>query len=223
MRELAGEGSLKPSHLVWKDGMPDWTPARSIPGLFPNPDVGTENDAAPAKEPRETDDRPRRRRYEEKFDDDDDARPRRKRRPDDDERDDDHRESDERDDYDDRRRSRGRPRQNKPGPVQAVSIMMLVGGILGLLVMLGSTLSSGLLCCLWPGMYFEMIMCILMIIRASNMLNADDLGPPRGLAICQICFIVNFDILNMVLGIVILTLLGGDEARRYYQRRGFDS
>jgi len=34
LRLLAGGGQLRPDDLVWKEGMPNWTPAASIKGLF---------------------------------------------------------------------------------------------------------------------------------------------------------------------------------------------
>jgi hypothetical protein len=37
LRKLALNGTLKPTDLVWKDGMAEWTPAQSIKGLFAPP------------------------------------------------------------------------------------------------------------------------------------------------------------------------------------------
>jgi hypothetical protein len=37
IRQMAATGQLSPADLVWKDGMPEWTPARSVPGLFAAP------------------------------------------------------------------------------------------------------------------------------------------------------------------------------------------
>ena len=34
LKKMADAGKLKPEDLVWKDGMADWAPARSIKGLF---------------------------------------------------------------------------------------------------------------------------------------------------------------------------------------------
>jgi hypothetical protein len=50
----------------------------------------------------------------------------------------------------------GAPEQRirpKPGKVQAISIMMLVGGIYALVHALGGVAASGLACCVWPGLY----------------------------------------------------------------------
>lgn len=35
LKQLATSGSLKPQDLVWKEGMPEWTPAKNLKGLFP--------------------------------------------------------------------------------------------------------------------------------------------------------------------------------------------
>ncbi|MCA9109034.1 MAG: DUF4339 domain-containing protein [Planctomycetaceae bacterium] len=35
LKRLVVAGQIQPDDLVWKDGMPDWKPARSIKGLFP--------------------------------------------------------------------------------------------------------------------------------------------------------------------------------------------
>lgn len=35
LREMAGSGRLMPTDLVWREGMSAWTPAASVPGLFP--------------------------------------------------------------------------------------------------------------------------------------------------------------------------------------------
>lgn len=218
LKELAISGELKPSDLIWHDGMPDWSEARTIPGLFPDrgsPKTPRAQDRE--EEQRDEPRRPRRRKpeYDDEYDDDTPRMSRRRVLQDDPAYDDD------RDDFDDYRSGPRRSRLAKPSSVTACGIMLLIGGILGLLAMLGAAASSVGVCCFWPGIYFELVVCILMIVRATNMMNADDLGPPKGLAICQICFILNVDVLNTVLGIVILVMLSGDEAVRYYRRKGF--
>lgn len=35
LKQLATSGQLKPSDLVWQEGMPDWVPASAVRGLFP--------------------------------------------------------------------------------------------------------------------------------------------------------------------------------------------
>ena len=34
LKRLAASGELKPTDLVWRDGLADWTPASKIQGLF---------------------------------------------------------------------------------------------------------------------------------------------------------------------------------------------
>jgi GYF domain 2 len=213
LKRLVTEGRLQPSDLVWQDGMADWVEARTVAVLFPP--RGQERperrrfdgeDDRPTRRQDDFDDRPGRRRYDEHDPDDD--RPRVRRREDDYGRD---------DDYDRPRRKRN----ERPGQVQGIGIMMLVGGILGLITALSISLGSGFICCLWPGIYFEIVVGILMIIRGVNMMNQDNQGPPRTLAIMQIIFIVNGDIINCVLGIVSLIMLNDAKVQNYYLRKGF--
>jgi hypothetical protein len=222
LKRLVAEGRLRPSDLVWRDGMADWVEARTVPALFPAPkvEVLSGNEDRPSR--RDDDyDRPSRR----GRDDYDENRPSRGRRRDVDdyEMEDDRprvrRRDDDYDRYDDDDRPR-RKKNVKPGQVQAVAIMMLVGGILGLLTALGIGVGSGFVCCLWPGLYFELVVSILLIIRAVNMLNQDDQGPPRTLAILQVIFIVNGDVINCVLGIVSIIMLNDPHVNEYYRKRG---
>lgn len=108
LKKLADAGTLKATDLVWKDGMTDWAPAKSVKGLFAagsSPSTA-KADAAPAKAaPRDAedddrpsvrgrleglkgraveDDRPARRRRDEDADDEDDRPSRRKAAEDDD-------------------------------------------------------------------------------------------------------------------------------------------
>jgi hypothetical protein len=218
LRQLATSGQLRPTDLVWKDGMADWVEARTVAVLFP----------AKAEPARADEDRPSRRRFDEddrpsRRDPDDDRPSRRGRRDDTDDPDDDRprvrRHEDDIDDrYDDRPRRR---RVAKPGQIQAVAIMMTVGGGLAILISLVWILLSGLVCCLWPGLYYDIVIGILLLIRGINMLNQDDQGPPRTLAILQIICIVNLDLANCVMGIVSLILLNDPKVQDDYARRGY--
>jgi GYF domain 2 len=221
LRRLIADGQLKPGDLVWQDGMADWVEARTVESLFPK-----------RHEPRrdaDDQDRPTRRRFDpdgtpagrSSRRDDDEVRPSHRVRPRDEIDDDDRprvrrREFDDRDDDYDRPRRR---RNVKPGQVQTVGIMMLVGGILGILYFLSS------ICLLfwWPGVYYELVIAILLIIRGSNMLNRDDQGPPRTLAILQIICIVSGDVINCVMGIVALVMLNDNDTVAYYRKKGFES
>ncbi|HEX3151137.1 MAG TPA: DUF4339 domain-containing protein [Gemmataceae bacterium] len=227
LKQLVADGRLQPTDLVWRDGMPDWVEARTIPAFFPAPKIEPLSDDRSVEPYRRRfdADRPSRR----GRDDNDDDRPSRRGRRDDDEMDDDRprirrREDDygdrrgDDDDYDRPQRSR---KQQKPGQVQGVGIMMLIGGIIGLINMLVVPLVSWGACCLWPGVYYEIVISILLLIRGINMMNQDDQGPPRTLAILQIICIVNADVLNCVLGIVALVMLNDPKVQNYYLRKGF--
>ena len=113
LRELAAEGSLKLSDLVWKDGMPDWVEARTSPGLMPLRDELRPGKPARVDDAEVVEDRPRRRRD---ADEDDDARPSR-RRP----RRNDDRYGDDRDDFDDNRRTSSRRGIQKPSQITTVA------------------------------------------------------------------------------------------------------
>jgi predicted Zn finger-like uncharacterized protein len=120
------------------------------------------------------------------------------------------------DDYDDlppRRR-----RDEKPGKVQAVAIMTLVGGILATLtaVILAVTIYG--LC--WPGTYYSLVLGIMAIVKGSQLLSdkAQDQPPPSGIAIMQIINIVNCDWINLTLGIINLVFLGDEEVKGYFRR-----
>ena len=34
LKQLAASGEITPDDLIWRDGMPEWTPARKVKGLF---------------------------------------------------------------------------------------------------------------------------------------------------------------------------------------------
>jgi GYF domain 2 len=227
LKRLATDGKLQKTDLVWKDGMKDWVEARTVDTLFPrraeqsregdydgrpsrrrfDPEAERPSRARRTAELDEHDDRPNTRRRRRELEDEDD-RPRVRRAYDD----------DRNDDYD-------RPRRKapvKPGQIQAIAIMMMVGGILGLLSMLLAIPLSGFLCCAWPGTYFEVVVGVLLIVRAVNMFGRDDQGPPRTLAILQIICIANGDIVNCVMGIVSIVMLNAPEVVSYYRKKGFE-
>ena len=170
LKRLADDGTLKPSDLVWKDGMADWVEARTIDILFPRAvSRRSEDDYVPTSRRRsDEDDLPRSRSRP-----DDEDRPRSRRDDyDDNDRPRSRRTYDDRDDYDDAPR-----RRQKPGQVQAVAIMLLVGGILepwGL----AYVVSRLIMCCLWPGIYIELVSAFW---RSSGLQDAwrDDRPPDR--------------------------------------------
>src|SRR5437588_3698504 len=57
LRDMAAQGNLQPTDLVWKDGMSSWTPAGATRGLFPSQPSAA--DAIPEVRPAVADVRPR--------------------------------------------------------------------------------------------------------------------------------------------------------------------
>ncbi len=223
LRRLADDGRLKSTDLVWRDGMADWVEAKTVKALFPKVVERSRLDDEGDPPPRRSSevDRPSRRgRQDDEYREDDRPSRRGKRRDERDELDDDddrprvRRQTDDYEDYDHRPRSR---RLQKPSQIQAVGIMLLIGGIWGILFFL----TTMCLIFWWPPVYFELVVCILCIVRGSNMLGQDTQGPPKALPIMLIICILNGDIICCVLGIVSLVMISNDEVQRYYRKKGF--
>src|SRR5580692_4596815 len=112
----------------------------------------------------------------------------------DDEDDDDYRE----DEYEDERPSRRRKRsEERPGKVQAIAIMTLIGGIYACLHFLGMSAASYGMCCIWPLTYYVLVVGILAIIKGSQLLGQDARlqSPPKTIAILMIVDIINGDVI----------------------------
>jgi hypothetical protein len=124
------------------------------------------------------------------------------------------------DDYEDDRPSRrGRTsREERPGKVQAIAIMTLIGGIYAILHFLGGGAASYGICCLWPGLYYALVVGILAIIKGSQLLGQDARlqPPPKTIAILMIIEIINIDIICTVLGIIILVFCGDPEVEDFF-------
>ena len=149
LKKLADAGTLKPTDLVWKDGMADWAPAKSIKGLFAASSASgaaakPAEPAAKARPANEDDDRPHARRRDEDDEDEEDDRPRRRRRDEDEEEEDRpvrSRRRDEDDEEEDRPVRRrddddeddDRPRKRRRIP-EDVGSKKMVAGILGILL-----------------------------------------------------------------------------------------
>jgi predicted Zn finger-like uncharacterized protein len=116
-----------------------------------------------------------------------------------------------------------KPQQERPGKVQAIGIMMLVGGILGIVLGAGLLFSFGAgsmgICCLWPGFYYGLIMGILATIKGAQLLGdkAHLQPPPRTTAILMIINAVNGDMANLAMGIICLVFLNEPEVKRYFR------
>lgn len=107
----------------------------------------------------------------------------------------------------------------KPGKVQAIAIMMLVGGILATIS--GLLIALTTLIIFWPFCVYGVVFGILTIIKGTKLLgaNAHLEPPPKGTAIMQIINIINCDFPNLVMGIIALVFLNDPEVRGYYQGR----
>ena len=113
------------------------------------------------------------------------------------------------------------PPSVKPSKVQAISIMMLVNGILNVVYGLGLTISVvvgtigiGLLCS--PVTILPTVLGIFEIIAATRLLS----NPPRRinvqtLAILEICSIITGDIISCVIGILNLVFYNDPETKAY--------
>jgi hypothetical protein len=111
----------------------------------------------------------------------------------------------------------------KPGKVTAIAIMTLIGGIyaliFGLSLILGCAAGTVCIGLLWIPMYLTIVLGIMAIIKGSKLLGQNDRyeKAPYPTAIMQIVNIINFDVVNCVLGIVILVFLSDPEVKAYYQ------
>jgi TM2 domain-containing membrane protein YozV len=149
LKKLADAGTLKATDLVWKDGMADWVPAKSIKGLFaataaaPAASKSGEQAAAKARPAADEDDRPAQARR--RDDDEDDDRPARRHRGDDDEEDDrrprgrgrdedDDRPVRRRDDDDDEDEDDDRPRKKRRRVPEDTGSRKMTAGLLGILI-----------------------------------------------------------------------------------------
>lgn len=115
------------------------------------------------------------------------------------------------------------PGMQRPGQATAIAVMVLVGGILAVfssgVTWVYLTLATCGFGILWPGPYFGIVMGILAIVKGSKLLGDHQgmEGAPTGIAIMQIINIINCDVMNMVLGIIVLVFLNSPECQVYYR------
>jgi len=109
-----------------------------------------------------------------------------------------------------------RRRDERPGKVQAIAIMTLVGGILACLIGLAWLPA---LVCFWPGGIYSIVMGIMAIIKGSKLLGSSARyeSPPTGVSIMMIINIINGDIANCVMGIINLVFLSEREVKDYFR------
>ena len=121
--------------------------------------------------------------------------------------------------------------QQKPGKLQAMAIMTLVGGILATLVGLGwmvyclllGIFTLGITCIGLPFAIYEMIAGILCIIQGSKLLGKSPdpyYAKTKNTAIMQIVCIICCDGVNLTLGIINLVFLNDEEVKAYIRSKG---
>jgi Zn-finger nucleic acid-binding protein len=111
-------------------------------------------------------------------------------------------------------------RKRKPGHVTSLGVMALVGGIVGVSMFLLLVGGSGLACCLWPGTYYSLVAGILAIIRGAALLGerAFEQPLPKTIAILMIINIINGDVINLVLGIIMMVFCDEGDVIEYFRK-----
>ena len=110
----------------------------------------------------------------------------------------------------------------KPGKLQAVAIMTLVGGILALLTCFGIALGTMFIYIPW---IYSLVLGIMAIIKGSQMLGSNPapaFASARTIAIMQIVNIINCDMVNLTLGIITLVFLNDPEVREHLRSQGVE-
>ena len=121
--------------------------------------------------------------------------------------------------------------QQKPGKLQGIAIMTLVGGILATLFSLMwavyalffALMSFGVGCICLIGPIYQLTAGILCIVQGSKLLgnNPDPYyAKTKTTAIMQIVCIICFDWINLVLGIINLVFLNDEEVKAYIRSKG---
>ena len=110
----------------------------------------------------------------------------------------------------------------KPGKLQAVAIMTLVGGILALLTCFGIALGTMFIYIPW---IYSLVLGIMAIIKGSQMLGSNPapaFASAKTIAIMQIVNIINCDMVNLTLGIITLVFLNDPEVRDHLRFKGVE-
>ncbi len=110
-------------------------------------------------------------------------------------------------------------RRDKPGKVQAIAIMALVGGIWAVLHGLGSFGGSRGACCFWPGTYYCLVSGVLAIIKGAQLLGENSRlhAVPMVTGVLLIINIVGLDVVGCVLGILIVVFCSDPEVRSHFR------
>jgi hypothetical protein len=107
----------------------------------------------------------------------------------------------------------------KPVKVTAIGGMLIGGGAWAIFASLFSILIFPLFVC-WPGIYFGIVWAIFAIIKGAGLLgNRWFLYNPHNILILQIVQAVNFDIVNVALGVVGLVFLNEREVGKSFKEQ----
>ena len=110
----------------------------------------------------------------------------------------------------------------KPGKLQAVAIMTLVGGILALLTCFGMALGTMFIYIPW---IYSLVLGVMAIMKGSQMVGSNPapaFASARTIAIMQIVNIINCDMVNLTLGIITLIFLNDPEVREHLRSQGVE-
>ena len=121
--------------------------------------------------------------------------------------------------------------QQKPGKLQAIAIMTLVGGILATIIglawivycLLLGIFTLGISCLGLPIAIYELVAGILCIIQGSKLIgkNPDPYyAKTKTTAIMQIVCVICCDWINLTLGIINLVFLNDEEIKAYIRSKG---
>src|SRR5262249_28979237 len=120
-----------------------------------------------------------------------------------------------------RRRSSAGSSNEMPGKVQAIAIMTLVGGIIGILFGITFIAAAPFVCftLCWPGTYYTIGMGILAASTGAQPLGKEGRyqAPPTTAAILMIINVINGDLASLVMGILILVFLNEPEIKNWYR------
>lgn len=113
----------------------------------------------------------------------------------------------------------------KPGTVQAIAIMQLVGGIWAVLwplsasfLFLMSVVAAPALICIAPVLIYSIVVGILCIVKGAQLLgDRSDARAPTATAIMQIVNILGCDVVSLILGILTLVFLGQSDVKAYFR------
>ena len=103
----------------------------------------------------------------------------------------------------------------KPGKVQAIAIMTLIGGILATL---GALMWALFTFCIWIPFIYGLVYGIMAIVNGSKMLGSrpwEGYRSAKTMGIMMIINIINCDVISLVMGIIILVFLNDPEVSNY--------